>query len=322
MKSSIIHNRSFFLLIFFSLIVGLFTLLVWSRIFPLMSLQAFSFCQKVSSARLSLISPLLPSFILLMWGVAFPFGISSFLLQLWRTRSLLKRLLLGRMAIPPRLQRVITRLNLDGKVYYVKGKTMFSFCSGILSQKIVLSSTFVSSLGVKELEAVLLHEKAHLLGRDPLKILIGKTVATMFFFLPIFFELYKNMVVANEMRADRFAIEFQQQDYFLKRVLRKVLSTANPSQVSLPALAQIEYLELRIYKLANPALIHTLKVSVKSIVVSFFFLAMGWFVLQTPTSAFFREEREEHLSLLCVVNRECWQECHRDNQFLRDSMLK
>ena len=190
---------------------------------------------------------------------------------------------------------------------------MFSFCFGVLSPRIIIATGLTNSLTSKELEAVLLHEQAHLKNYDPLKILLGQTVASMFFFLPIFSELYKNMISTNEILADNWTIKTQNGSIFLRQAIRKIIATPQASLAIVPAIAS-DGLEIRISRLVSPSFKHKLSLSSISITTSILFVLLSGLLLQTPVNAFNLQHQEEQSYFLCSANNACREQCYHNAQ--------
>lgn len=307
-------NKSFIALLFLSSITGGFLVVLTAKIFPLFAAKTVYFCQQLVSNTLFQIPKSLPNSFFLALGVILLLGTLSFLVQFIKTRNLLKRLLVKRIELPRKIEKVIVSLSLTNKVYLVKDDNLFSFCFGILSPRIIISRVLVTNLSSKELEAVLLHEQAHLKNLDPLKMFLGKTISSMFFFLPIFSELYKNMTGASELLADHFAITSQREATFLKEALRKIIEKPQVSFATVPALSNTENLEVRVHRLVSPATNYSLRISSLSIITSVVFLILSWFILQTPVNAFHMESSSEPSYFLCSADNACRQECHHNAQ--------
>lgn len=311
-------NGSFLSLIFLSIITIFITLALFTKSLPILAAKTLYFCQQFISNTLFQIPHTIPNTFILTLGVAVTLGALSFLVQLWKTQKLVKRLLLKRISITKRVGKILTPLGLENKVYLIEEPNLFSFCFGIISPYIIITTGLVSSLNNKELEAVLLHEQSHLHSRDPLKILLGKTVSWMFFFLPIFRELYNNMNTTNEILADRFVIRSQGNPSFLKSTLKKILIKPQIRFATVPAISNPDSLEIRIHRIVNPTVKYNYGVSIISILTSIVFFIASWFILQVPVNAF---QMEPHMEasmepsyFLCSTGNACQQECHHKAQ--------
>lgn len=268
-------NYGFYILLLFALVTGSVIIALLTKIPLLFTAKALFICQK------SFTDPLI-----LIIGLILGAGLLSFSLQLGKTQMLLKKLLKSKARPAKGLKETINFLGLKNKVVLIKDSNLFSFCCGIFSPRIVITTSLVESLTDKELEAVLLHEQSHLLSRDPIKVLIGKTFSSMFFFLPIFAELHKNIEAVNELLADQWTISHQQKSTFLRGALKKILAAPQLNLNFVSNLAKPDYFEIRIHRLVNPEIKHKLGFSLASLVSTFLFVFASWFLLQTPVSAF------------------------------------
>ena len=293
---------------------------IFAKTFPLLAAKAIYYCQQVisntfTSNTLFQVPHSLHHFLILTLIVSLGLGVLSFFVQLVKTYGLIQRLLTKKVSVPRKIHKTVTLLNLSNKVYVIKDNNLFSLCFGILSPRIIITTALVSSLTQKELEAVLLHEQAHMQNRDPLKILLGKTVTSMFFFLPIFSEFNRNMTATNELAADQWAITSQKGTIFLRGALKKILSRPQVAFATVPAISNTDYLEIRIHRLVNPALKQNFRISWKSIITSLVFLIVSIFVVQMPVSALSMENHKEKSSyFVCSSNNSCQQECYNRAQ--------
>lgn len=306
-------NTAFLLLLSFGLITALVIIALLNKTFPLLTTNAIYFCQQFISSTLFKVPNLLPNTIMFALVPILSLGILSFLVQLYKTYNMQKRLSQKRVNFDNRLQNVVLYLGLLDKVYLIKDTNLFSFCSGIIKQRIIIATGLVASLSDKELEAVLLHEQAHLKNLDPIKVLLGKTLSSMFFFLPIFSELNKNMIATNEILADNWTIRAQNGSDFLRSAIRKIIATPQVSFATVPNIAS-DNLEIRIHRLVNPTFEHKFHLSQISILTSVLFVLLSWFFLQTPVNAFNLEHIEEPAYFLCSTDNACRQECHHNAQ--------
>ena len=303
-------NVSFILLLFSALLTGLVIIALLAKTAPLLVAKAVYFCRQfISSNTLFQIPQSLPGILIFLLGTVLLLGIISFLLQVYKTKLLVNKLLQKRVPQPLKLCKTAKILDLDNKIVLVEDNNLFSFCYGMFFPRILITTTLVSSLEDKELEAVLLHEKAHLQSFDPFKILLGKAIASMFFFLPIFGELNNNMSATNEILADRYVLEHQRETPYLKNALKKILTNPQIKFATVPAISDSDYLEIRIKRLAYPAVKHNFGVSWISILTSLLFFVLSWFLLQTEVSAFKMEPQTNPSYFLCSSDNVCRQEC-------------
>lgn len=287
-------NKSFYVLLFFTLIIGFLTTGILYKSLPLFAADNLVFCQKLASHIMFKIPRSLILGVVLTFTGILVLGFLSFLLQLIRTQIFLGKLFLKRIKNTKYLIKISERLNLNEKVILVKERKLYSFCSGIFRPKIILSTALLRTLSKKELEAVLLHEQSHMLMRDPLKVLLGKTVSSMFFFLPIFKELYKNIEATNELLADQWTMRSQKNSLFLRHALKKILAAPNINLLTASGISGSDYFEIRINRLINPAIKQRLRVSLFSLITTSAFILTALLMLQSPASAFHTASIEEN----------------------------
>jgi Zn-dependent protease with chaperone function len=127
--------------------------------------------------------------------------------QLRTTRHLVRRVLARASRPPARLTRLAGQLGIEERLTYVLDPAVYAFCYGFLSPRICISSGMAGGLSLVELRAVLLHEAYHLRQRDPLKVLMGRTVAGAFYLLPLATELRDRYLVEKELSADAHVVE-------------------------------------------------------------------------------------------------------------------
>jgi hypothetical protein len=80
-----------------------------------------------------------------------------------------------------------------------------AFCGGFLRPRIYLSSAAVALPG-EHLEAIVAHERHHLSRRDPLRVLVARTLSDALFFLPALRRLTQRYGALAELAADEAAV--------------------------------------------------------------------------------------------------------------------
>lgn len=312
-------NYSYITLILLGLAAGAISIALLVKTYPLFSARALYFCQQLISNTLFELPHSLPGVLITAVWIVLSFGLVSLLLQLVKTYRLFWEINPKKVSLTPGLQKVAGQVGFENKVLLIEDENLYSFCFGFLNPKIIITSGLVSRLTQKELEAVLLHGQAHLKNKDPLKLLIGKAVASMFFFLPIFRELYRNMEAANELIADSWTAEVQKDTVFLRGALRKIIAQPQVTFATVPAISHPDHIEIRVHQLKNMKLKHKLTLSYSSIIGSLAFIVVSLFILQTPVDAFHTENTDEPSYFVCSVDNACRQECHHNaNMFVFD----
>jgi Zn-dependent protease with chaperone function len=73
--------------------------------------------------------------------------------------------------------------NLHNKIIVYQDSQLMAFCLGIFTPHIYLSTRLLNKMNRSEVEAIILHEKQHIVGGDNMKLLILNFIKTIFFFL-------------------------------------------------------------------------------------------------------------------------------------------
>lgn len=314
-------NVSFYILVIAALASSLVVAALLIKASPLLVSKPFFLCQQFISGSMIEIPPLLFRALIAGFAAVILTGLLSFLVQVAKTHALLKKMLANKTDMPLKVAKTIDTLGLQGKVVLVRDGGLFSFCYGLFpfipkskNLVIVVSSGLVSSLTGKELEAVLLHEQSHLMSGDPIKVLMGKTLSSMFFFLPVLRQLHKNAEAVNELLADQWVTSRQQTSVYLRGALKKILAAPQLNLAAASAVSGPDYFEFRVYRLVNPALQHKFTPSLASLLTSLLFILLSWFLLQTPVAAYHMDQRGNTGYLLCSSNQLCPRQCHSPAQ--------
>lgn len=114
-----------------------------------------------------------------------------------------------RMPSPSSLASMTDRLGIGGRVVVFDAPIATAFTAGLLHPRIYVSNSALWDLGQDELEAVLLHERAHLERSDPIRIAIVRLLASGLFYVPLAEELRRRFEIAKELDADRAVIATQ-----------------------------------------------------------------------------------------------------------------
>ncbi len=146
-----------------------------------------------------------------------------------------------------RLDSTAGKLGLQGKVSLIDSEDMLSFCAFFFSPRIFISRGMVNALADRELEAVLVHEKYHLVNRDPLRMFVGRSLVSGLFFAPVLKDLFHRYLSRKEIAADQSAIAYQAHRGGIVGALRKLVeqNAVAPSGLTL-TVGATEELERRV----------------------------------------------------------------------------
>lgn len=189
--------------------------------------DAFAACQAGGRVLLDWLSAPDTAIPLVVLSVGLTAGMLALAHQAWVTRRVLGRTLARRCAGDGRLDAIAERAGLGGRVDLIADSAVYTFCYGMLRPRVCVSDGLAEMLGDDELAAVLRHEAHHMRHRDPLKILVSRTLASGLFFLPLAGALRNGYLGAKELYADADA-SAAGGDLPLARALVKLLGADRP----------------------------------------------------------------------------------------------
>lgn len=108
----------------------------------------------------------------------------------------------------------------------------FAFVYGWRRPRICVSTGLIGRLSDRELEAVLRHERWHLVRRDPVRLLLVRMLSAAFLFVPGIRQLSRQYRLATEIAADRHAVEAMGSRRWLLSALMKLVRTVPPVGVA------------------------------------------------------------------------------------------
>ncbi len=277
-------NKAFLVLLLLSslALAGLTTIFI--KTVPVLFNHVIYVCQKTFSNVIFTFSHSGPLFLIILVATILLIGILTLAVQTLKTRRYLKKNLSRKVLIPSTLKSITNELNLDGKINVVKDNNKFSFCYGLVKPKICLSTGLLNSLTENELKSVLLHESYHLKNHDPLKILLGKTSAIMFFFIPVFADIQKYYAFSKEIAADKVVIKNGNKDSLIS-VLSKLVVSDSPKFAGVATLINVNDLEKRILYLTGKQIKNTFKPSFTNILLSTFVILFSLIIVNAPVYA-------------------------------------
>jgi len=182
---------------------------------------------------------------LVVLGLAFcgiALGVGTLFRQLGATAVLIRSLVSRKVRVPARVRAAASGLGLEGRVDVVGDDRPFSFCYWFLRPRICLSTGLVRRLERDELRAVLLHERYHLLHRDPLRLVVARYFAAGLYVIPVVDELVGFYTLEKEIAADQEAVRAAGDVSALASALYKVLPDAD--EVSLGLLVPVSSLSV------------------------------------------------------------------------------
>lgn len=170
--------------------------------------------------------------------------------QLWHTHRLVRSLWPSVQPLPAPLARLADELNLAGRLVLVEDASPYTFTQGLWRPRIWLSNALVDLLEEDELRAVLRHERHHLEERDPLRVLLSRSLSKGLYFLPLAAALRNAYMVAKEVDAD---VASQAPDPLAAALLKLLRAgPALPANATLAAIGPLDATHARIDHLLRP----------------------------------------------------------------------
>lgn len=172
-------------------------------------------------------------------------------------------LLSGKTNASPELRAAAAGLGVQ-RIVEVRLDSLTALCQGLLRPRIVVSSALVATLTPEELRAVLAHERAHAVAKDPLRLAITRALGAGASAFPVLRAVAQRAELETELRADDAAIRhFGPQP--LASALLKILRGARRTPAG--AISRIDGLEARVHRLVGAPL-QTVRPSSASVMVT------------------------------------------------------
>lgn len=141
-------------------------------------------------------------------------------------------------SVPDRVLSAAEAVGVTDSLDVVDAVRPFAFVYGWISPRICVSTGMVDRLTDRELEAVLRHERWHVVRRDPIRLLMVRTIAAAFAFFPTIRRLARHHRLATEISADRHAVTEMGSHRWLASALAKVVEIeSSPRMVAFLGMA-------------------------------------------------------------------------------------
>ena len=220
---------------FFSIIVPLVAVISGSLIFTYQEFSQLksgflSFCNRFKMLCESVVNghnvsiPLVFGIFIGIISTSLVIFVLSILFYVIKTKRFVSTLLTKKVN-SHQIKELTQKLDLSGKVQVFESDHFIAFTYGYLSPRICISNRYLLSLDDKELEAVLMHEKDHLTKRDPLKILILKSLVNAFFYIPVMRSISNEFQASREIDIDKKVMLDQKTDENIGSALLKILKS-------------------------------------------------------------------------------------------------
>ncbi|MFG2091282.1 M56 family metallopeptidase [Spirillospora sp. NPDC048824] len=167
----------------------------------------------------------------------------------WHLRSFAYTVRRYHRPVPPALRALADRLGLGARIRVIATSCPFALTYGPRRPHVLVSTGLLDVLNEEELAAVLVHERAHLRSRDPLKNLCTRVILARHFYLPGVARLRRRFTMGRELAADRRAAALHGTTALAGSLLQVSEGPAWTKAVPATALASDELLAARITQL-------------------------------------------------------------------------
>jgi len=170
------------------------------------------------------------------------------LLAGWRLRRRLSMCEPGQFPLLDRALRLAPEVE-PAQVRIFYSMTPDAFTIGLIRPKICLSAGLLRSLKEPEIQAVLRHEHAHVVARDPIRLAVVRFLSDFLWFLPIARTLAGAFTGLAELRADQVAVAAGSDSLELASAIVKTAKGSIAELRLAPALGGLPWMERRVMQL-------------------------------------------------------------------------
>jgi len=307
-------NKNLFVFSGLIFLLGISSLVFLQKFLPLVSHTAY-YCQSFINSLSLPIPYYLGAIPFLLFSIFFCIAIIKLSVIYIKVRFLRKNLIRN-LKSNISFTLLLKKLGLDYKTYLIENEKHFAFCLGILHPKIYISTSLIKILKIKELEAVLRHERYHLDNRDTITMLIASIGESLLPFFPLLSDILQNYRIEREIRADAEAILGQGGERHLISVLKKLLSTPSLALATTAAIADHDTLEPRINALIKKDF-RFRQFKVKHIFISLVSVFVMSVITLTPVHAVEVHHMGKDVMMICPQNDECLNSCKKEYSIQR-----
>jgi len=211
---------------------------------------------------------------------------------------------------PKIVLRLIEKYKLSEKVKVIQDEKPLAFCLGFFRPKIYLSTSLIKLMNRYELEAIILHEKYHLLKKDNILLVVVSFIRQFFILFPIFIDFFDSLIKAREVQADRYGSVLlgkkQPVAAAFKKLLRFDLNNSYRLGYS-SAFTDHQHFEARIHALfgRKSVLIHFKLKNILISLLSFIVLTVFFFSPWQKTQA----SNQNQKPFVCLKDTDCSKHC-------------
>ena len=242
------------------------------------------------------------------FGVILFLAVLKVIIILLKTIPYKRRLIIQK--IPTTVMKLINRYELVDKVKIIFNKKPLAFCLGFFQPKIYLSTGLIKLMNGPELEAIILHEKYHLLKKDNMFLIAANLIKQLFLPFPILADLLDNLIKIKEIKADHYGIILLGRKQPIVSAFKKLLNFDNKDSYLLnyfSAFTNDQHFENRIHALFGkksspfPFKLRNILISTLSLIILTGFFFSPWQKTQA--------NNQNQKPFVCLKNTDCSKHC-------------
>lgn len=212
--------------------------------------------------------------------------------------------------MPKIVWKLIKKHELFGEVKVICDKKPLAFCLGFFQPKIYISTGLIKLMNRYELEAIILHEKYHLLKKDNLLLVAVAFIKQFMLFFPVVSDLFENLIKTREVQADHYGAILLGRKQPVASAFKKLLRFDFNNSYLLnysSAFINHQHFEDRIHALFNnkPVVI-SFKLRSLTISILSFIILTGFFISPWQKA---QAGNQSQRPLFCLKNTDCSKHC-------------
>lgn len=239
-------------------------------------------------------------------------GAIFFLASLKITVVILKTIFFKRKLItqttPKIVLKLIEKYGLSEKVKVIQDEKPLAFCLGFFQPNIYFSTGLIKLMNRHELEAIILHEKYHILKKDNILLVAVAFIKQFMLFFPVVSDLFESLIKTREVQADRYGTILlgrkQPMVSAFKKLLRFDFNNSYLLNYS-SSFINHQHFEDRIHALFNKKPV-VISFKLRNIIISIlsFIILTGFFI-----SPWQKTQANSQRPLYCLKNTDCSRHC-------------
>ena len=242
------------------------------------------------------------------FGIILFLALLKVIVVLFKTILYKRRLIIEK--IPIRVLKLTDKYELVDKVKIILDRKPLAFCLGFFQPKIYLSTGLIKLMNGPELEAIILHEKYHLLKKDNIFLSTANFIKQLFFPFPILTDYFDSLIKMKEIKADRYGVILLGRKQPIISAFKKLLNFDNKDSYLLnysSAFTNDQHFENRIHALFGKKSF-SFSFMPRNVLISLFsFIILSGFFFSPWQKT--QANNQNQKPFVCLKNTDCSKHC-------------